>query len=73
MAADYAKNRSVGIGWGFTTAAVRLLHGPFACDPIQITEAQVRDYFLLVKLKKRRSPSLGWAWLFSSFYAEHQL
>lgn len=35
---------------------VRLLHDHFACDPTTITEAQLRDYFLFVKLKKRWQP-----------------
>ncbi len=35
---------------------LRLLHEHSACDPINITEAQVRDYFLFVKLKKHWKP-----------------
>ena len=35
---------------------VRLLHDHFACDPTTITETQLRDYFLFVKLKKRWQP-----------------
>jgi site-specific recombinase XerD len=35
---------------------LRLIHQHFACDPAAITEAQVRDYFLFVKLKKHWRP-----------------
>jgi integrase/recombinase XerD len=35
---------------------VRLIHEYFACDPALITEAQLRDYFLFVKLKKHWKP-----------------
>lgn len=35
---------------------VRLLHDHFACDPTTISEAQLRDYLLFVKLKKRWQP-----------------
>jgi site-specific recombinase XerD len=35
---------------------VRLIHEHVACDPATITEAQLRDYFLFVKLKKRWQP-----------------
>ena len=35
---------------------LRLLHEHFACDPAQLTEAQLRDYFLFVKLKKHWQP-----------------
>ena len=31
---------------------LRLIHEHFGCDPATITEAQLRDYFLFVKLKK---------------------
>lgn len=35
---------------------LRLLQEYFGCDPAQLTEAQVRDYFLFVKLKKHWKP-----------------
>jgi site-specific recombinase XerD len=35
---------------------LRLLHEHFVCDPASLTEAQLRDYFLFVKLKKRWRP-----------------
>jgi len=35
---------------------VRLIHQHFGCDPANITEAQLRDYFLFVKLKKHWKP-----------------
>lgn len=35
---------------------VRLIHQHFACDPVAISEAQLRDYFLVVKLKKHWQP-----------------
>lgn len=35
---------------------LRLIHVHFACDPAQLTEAQVRDYFLFIKLKKQWKP-----------------
>jgi site-specific recombinase XerD len=35
---------------------LRLLHQYFGCDPATITEAQLRDYFLFVKLKKHWTP-----------------
>ena len=35
---------------------LRLLHQHFACDPATLTEAQLRDYFLFVKLKKQWKP-----------------
>jgi site-specific recombinase XerD len=35
---------------------LRLIHQHCGCDPAQITEAQLRDYFLFVKLKKRWKP-----------------
>ena len=35
---------------------LRLLHEHFACDPATLTEAQLRDYFLFVKLKKHWKP-----------------
>jgi integrase/recombinase XerD len=35
---------------------LRLLHQHFTCDPAAITEAQLRDYFLFVKLKKHWRP-----------------
>ena len=35
---------------------VRLIHQYFGCDPATITEAQLRDYFLFVKLKKHWTP-----------------
>lgn len=35
---------------------VRLIHGYFQCDPVHITQAQLRDYFLFVKLKKHWKP-----------------
>lgn len=35
---------------------LRLIHEHLACDPATITEAQLRDYFLFVKLKKHWQP-----------------
>jgi integrase/recombinase XerD len=35
---------------------VRLMHEHFGCDPARMTEAQLRDYFLHVKLKKHWKP-----------------
>ncbi len=35
---------------------VRLIHQHVGCDPASISEAQLRDYFLFVKLKKRWTP-----------------
>jgi len=35
---------------------LRLLHEHFACDPVQLTESQLRDYFLFIKLKKGWKP-----------------
>lgn len=35
---------------------VRLIHEQLACDPATLTEAQLRDYFLFVKLKKHWQP-----------------
>lgn len=35
---------------------LRLIHEHFACDPTTLTESQLRDYFLLVKLKKHWQP-----------------
>jgi integrase len=35
---------------------VRLIHEHCACDPVAITEARLRDYFLFVKLKKQWKP-----------------
>ena len=35
---------------------VRLIHEQLQCDPATITEAQLRDYFLFVKLKKHWQP-----------------
>jgi integrase/recombinase XerD len=35
---------------------VRLIHEHFACDPLHMTESQLRDYFLFVKLKKHWRP-----------------
>ena len=35
---------------------LRLVHQHFGCDPVHIQEAQLRDYFLFVKLKKRWKP-----------------
>jgi site-specific recombinase XerD len=35
---------------------LRLLHAHFDCDPATLTETQVRDYFLFVKLQKRWQP-----------------
>jgi site-specific recombinase XerD len=35
---------------------IRLLHVHFACDPAQLSEAQLRDYFLFVKLQKHWRP-----------------
>ena len=35
---------------------IRILHAHFSCDPATLTEAQLRDYFLFVKLKKRWKP-----------------
>ncbi len=35
---------------------LRLIHEQLQCDPATITEAQLRDYFLFVKLKKHWQP-----------------
>jgi integrase/recombinase XerD len=35
---------------------LRLIHQQVGCDPALITEAQLRDYFLFVKLKKHWTP-----------------
>ena len=35
---------------------VRLIHDHFACDPALLTESQLRDYFLFIKLKKQWKP-----------------
>lgn len=35
---------------------LRLIHQHFRCDPATITQAQLRDYFLFVKLKKHWTP-----------------
>ena len=35
---------------------LRLIHEHFGCDPATLSEAQLRDYFLFVKLKKRWRP-----------------
>jgi site-specific recombinase XerD len=35
---------------------LRLIHQHLGCDPVLITEAQLRDYFLFVKLKKHWKP-----------------
>ena len=35
---------------------LRLIHQHFGSDPTTLTEAQLRDYFLFVKLKKRWTP-----------------
>jgi len=35
---------------------LRLIHQHLGCDPVNITEAQLRDYFLFVKLKKQWKP-----------------
>jgi len=35
---------------------LRLIHQHFASDPIHLTESQLRDYFLFVKLKKHWKP-----------------
>lgn len=35
---------------------LRLIHEQLECDPALITEAQLRDYFLFVKLKKHWRP-----------------
>src|SRR6516162_2881507 len=35
---------------------LRLIQEHFACDPTTLTESQLRDYFLLVKLKKLWQP-----------------
>lgn len=35
---------------------LRLIHEHFGCDPALLTEAQVRDYFLFIKLKKQWKP-----------------
>lgn len=35
---------------------LRLIHQHLGCDPATITEAQLRDYFLFVKLKKHWTP-----------------
>lgn len=35
---------------------LRLIHQHFGCDPLCLTEAQLRDYFLFVKLQKHWQP-----------------
>jgi site-specific recombinase XerD len=35
---------------------LRLIHQYFSCDPATLSEPQLRDYFLFVKLKKRWKP-----------------
>jgi len=35
---------------------LRLIHEHFACDPALLTESQLRDYFLFIKLKKNWQP-----------------
>jgi len=35
---------------------LRLIHQHLGCDPATLTEAQLRDYFLFVKLKKQWTP-----------------
>ena len=35
---------------------LRLIHQHLGCDPAAVTEAQLRDYFLFVKLKKHWTP-----------------
>lgn len=35
---------------------LRLIHQHFSCDPAQLAESQLRDYFLFVKLKKQWKP-----------------
>lgn len=35
---------------------LRLIHQHFRCDPVTLTEAQAREYFLFVKLKKHWTP-----------------
>ena len=35
---------------------LRLIHEHFACDPAQLSESQLRDYFLFIKLKKQWKP-----------------
>jgi integrase/recombinase XerD len=35
---------------------LRLIHQHFSCDPATLTEAQLREYFLFVKLKKHWKP-----------------
>jgi site-specific recombinase XerD len=35
---------------------LRLIHQHFSCDPATLIEAQLRDYFLFVKLKKHWTP-----------------
>jgi integrase len=35
---------------------LRLIHQHFSCDPSTVTEAQLREYFLFVKLKKHWKP-----------------
>jgi hypothetical protein len=35
---------------------VRLIHQHLGCDPAAISEAQLREYFLFVKLKKHWTP-----------------
>jgi integrase/recombinase XerD len=35
---------------------LRLIHEHFGTDPVTLTEAQLRDYFLMVKLRKRWEP-----------------
>jgi len=35
---------------------LRLIHEHFTCDPAQLTESQLRDYFLFIKLKKGWKP-----------------
>ena len=35
---------------------VRLIHEHFACDPALLTESQLRDYFVFIKLEKHWKP-----------------
>jgi integrase/recombinase XerD len=35
---------------------MRLIHEHFDCDPSQLTESQIRDYFLFIKLEKEWKP-----------------
>ena len=58
--ARYAEHLALGYDANRTRHSyyrqVRLIHQHFGCDPATITEAQLRDYFLFVKLKKQWTP-----------------